>query len=48
MEGIFNTFHDFMVHTKSVIYILIIVALAGLAWWWGFLTEGDEDDHPKG
>ncbi len=45
METVFYTLHDFMVHTKAVTYILIVAGLAGITWWWGFLTDGDEDDR---
>jgi hypothetical protein len=43
MDGSIVTLHDFMVHTKAVIYILIVVFFVGITWWWCFLTEGDDD-----
>jgi hypothetical protein len=43
MDGIFYTLHDFMVHTKNISYILMAVALIGLAGFWSFLVGRDED-----
>jgi nitrogen fixation-related uncharacterized protein len=46
MEGIL-TLHDFMLYTKSVTYILVVVALLGLAGFFWFLNERDEDDQDE-
>jgi hypothetical protein len=47
MEGIL-TLHDFMLYTKSVTYIIVVGALLGLAGFFWFLTERDEepDENP--
>jgi hypothetical protein len=43
MESTFYTLHDFMVYTKGVTYILMVLALCGFAGFWIFLTGEDED-----
>ncbi len=42
MERIFYTLHDFMLHTKSITYILMGVALVSFVGYWLFLTGRDE------
>lgn len=42
METI-HTLQDFMFHTKSIIYILIVMALVAMPAFWKFLTDEDED-----
>ena len=42
MENI-NTLHEFMLHTKNVTYVLIVVALLGIAGFWRFLTDRDKE-----
>ena len=37
------TLQDFFTFTKGVIYILVIIMLIGLAGFWQFLTERDDD-----
>lgn len=39
------TLHEFMLHTKAVLYILVVTILAGYVGFWAFLTERDEDDE---
>ncbi|MFH1885960.1 MAG: sulfate respiration complex protein HmcD [Pseudomonadota bacterium] len=36
------TLQEFMVHTKSVAYILMAGGLIGLPLWWLFITGRDE------
>ena len=43
MHNVFFTLHDFMLHTKAVTYILIVVALIGFAMFWQFLSAKDRD-----
>jgi hypothetical protein len=38
-----NTFQEFMLHTKNIIYLLIVLALIAMPAFWAFLT-GDDDD----
>jgi hypothetical protein len=38
-----HTLQEFMLHTKNVTYVLIVAALVGIAAFWRFLTERDED-----
>jgi len=42
METI-HTLQEFMLHTKNIIYILMILALVGMTAFWKFLSGGDED-----
>lgn len=43
MEGIYYTLHDFLYHTESITYLLIVLALIGIAAFWRFLAETDDD-----
>ncbi len=43
MDGIYYTLQDFMLHTKSVTYIVMVIALCGFVWFWNFLTGRDAD-----
>ena len=43
MQDIFYTLHDFMLHTKSVTYVIIVASLCGFALFWRFLTDRDKD-----
>ncbi|MDA8140959.1 MAG: hypothetical protein M0036_20110 [Desulfobacteraceae bacterium] len=42
METI-HTLQQFMLHTKNIIYILIVLALAAMPAFWCFLTGRDEE-----
>ena len=42
METI-NTLQEFMLQTKNVIYILIVMALVAMPMFWVFLTGRDEE-----
>lgn len=44
MEHIIYTLHDFMLHTESVIYIIMGLSLMGILGFWMFLTQMDEDE----
>ncbi|GBC62322.1 hypothetical protein DENIS_3291 [Desulfonema ishimotonii] len=43
MHGIIYTLQDFMLHTKSITYILMGVGLIALTTFWCFLTDRDDD-----
>jgi hypothetical protein len=43
MDRIFYTLQDFMTHTESVTYLLVIATLIGMMLFWLFLTGKDED-----
>ena len=43
MGGTFYTLQDFYTHTKGVTYILIVVALIGIALFWNFLSQKDDE-----
>ena len=47
MEGMLHTLHDFMVYTKSITYILIVLALVGITGFWIFLSGGDEEKEDR-
>jgi len=38
-----NTLQEFMLHTKNIIYILIVMALIAMPAFWIFLTGGEDD-----
>ncbi|MEE4608813.1 MAG: hypothetical protein V2L15_07990 [Desulfobacteraceae bacterium] len=42
METIFYTLHDFMLHTKTITYLVMGGILIGLPLFWRFLSERDE------
>lgn len=42
MESIYYTLQDFLTHTESITYLLIIGSLIGITWFWCFLTGNDE------
>ena len=42
MESI-HTLQEFMLHTKNIIYILIVMVLVAMPAFWKFLTGGDEE-----
>jgi hypothetical protein len=39
-----HTLHDYMLHTDSITYILIIGALVGITFFYRFLTDRDDDE----
>lgn len=39
----FHTLHDFMIYSKGVTYVLMVVALIGITAFWRFLTGRDKD-----
>lgn len=36
---LYHTLHDFMLHTESVVYIIMGISLFGVLWFWFFLNE---------
>jgi hypothetical protein len=42
METI-NTLQEYMLHTKNIIYILVVMILVAMPAFWKFLTGADED-----
>jgi hypothetical protein len=44
MEGMLHTLQEFMVYTKGITYILIVLALFGITGFWLFLTGEDEEE----
>jgi hypothetical protein len=39
-----HTLQDFMLHTKNIIYILIVLALAAFPLFWRFLNGRDKEE----
>jgi hypothetical protein len=44
MEETIHTLHDYMLHTDSITYILIVGALIGITFFYRFLTDRDDDE----
>jgi hypothetical protein len=42
MEGQIQTLQDFMYHTKSITYLVVVAALILFPLFWKFLTGRDE------
>jgi len=42
MDTVFYTLHDFILHTKAVIYLMMAGILIVLSFFWRFLTGRDE------
>lgn len=42
MESMIYTLHDFMLHTKTITYVLMGVALVSFVGYWAFLTGREE------
>ncbi len=38
-----HTFQEFMLHTKNIIYILMVLALLAMPAFWVFLSGEDDD-----
>ena len=39
----FYTLQEFMTHTKGITYLLMVAILVGMAGFWLFLSERDDD-----
>jgi hypothetical protein len=44
MEEMIHTLQEFMVYTKGITYILMVLALLGITGFWLFLTGGEEEE----
>ena len=44
MEGSIQTLQDYMFHTESITYILIVVALIAITLFYHFLTDRDDEE----
>ncbi|MBG0775667.1 MAG: hypothetical protein H0S85_04440 [Desulfovibrionaceae bacterium] len=42
MDTVFYTLQDFLLHSKSVTYVLMGLGLLLYVFWWWFLTDKDE------
>jgi hypothetical protein len=45
METTINTLQEYMLHTESVTYVIIVAALIGITFFYRFLTERDDDNE---
>jgi hypothetical protein len=45
MEESIHTLHEYMLHTDSITYILIVGALIGITFFYRFLTDRDDDEN---
>jgi len=43
MDHLFHTLHDFMLHTESITYLLIVPALLAITLFWCFLAAKDDE-----
>ena len=41
----FHTLQEYLTHTEGATYILMVVALVGVAGFWQFLSARDDDDN---
>ena len=44
METTIHTLQEYMLHTESVTYIIIVAALIGITFFYRFLTDRDDDE----
>ena len=44
MENTIHTLQEYMLHTESITYVLIVAALIGITFFFRFLTERDDDE----
>lgn len=45
MDGTIHTLQEYMFHTESITYIIIVAALLGITFFWLFLSQRDDDEE---
>ena len=45
MEGTIHTLQEYMLHTETITYIIIVAALIGITFFFRFLTDRDDDEE---
>lgn len=45
MENAIHTLQEYMLHTETITYIIIVAALIGITFFYRFLTERDDDEE---
>ena len=45
MESGIHTLQEYMLHTESITYILIVGALLAITFFWLFLSQHDDDEE---
>ena len=44
MDSTIHTLQEYMFHTESITYIIIVVALVAITLWYLFLTDRDDEE----
>ena len=44
MENTIHNLQDYMLHTESITYIIIVAALIGITFFYRFLTDRDDEN----
>ena len=44
MDSTIHTLQEYMFHTESITYIIIVVALIAITLWYLFLTDRDDEE----
>ncbi len=42
-----HTLQEFMAYTKSITYLIAVVALFGYVWFWLYLIDRDDDEKEE-
>lgn len=45
MESTIHTLQEYMLHTESITYVIIVAALIGITFFYRFLTDRDDDEN---
>jgi len=45
METTIHTLQEYMLHTESITYVIIVAALIGITLFYRFLTDRDDDEN---
>ena len=45
MDNTIHTLQNYMLHTESITYIIIVAALVGITFFYRFLTDRDDDEE---
>ncbi|MGD8521337.1 MAG: hypothetical protein PVF56_09360 [Desulfobacterales bacterium] len=45
METTIHTLQEYMLHTETITYVIIVAALIGITFFYRFLTERDDDEE---
>ena len=45
MENTIHTLQEYMLHTETITYLIIVAALIGITFFYRFLTDRDDDEE---